>query len=99
MATSRATENGASFRRDLIGDPTGKMRPAEGNIVSSQEPHLTSGDEQQRRATAAVASIHSAVLEGQRLAPADADDSASYVRGEITLGELAERTPQRHGVA
>lgn len=55
--------------------------------------------EQQRRASVAAASVHSAALEGQHLAPADADDSAAYVRGEITLGELAERTRQRHGVA
>ena len=55
--------------------------------------------EQKRRATAAAASVHSAALEGQHLAPADAADSAAYVDGEITLDELGTRTRKRHGVA
>ena len=58
--------------------------------MANAKARLISADEQQRRATAAAASIHSAALEGQHLAPAAAD-SASFVRGK--------RTRQRHGVA
>lgn len=56
-------------------------------------------DEQERRATAAAASVHSAALEGQHLGPVATADTAAYVSGEITLDELGTRTRKRHGVA
>lgn len=67
--------------------------------MATTKTRQISAAEQERRATASATSVHSAALEGQHLAPADAADSAAYVSGEITLAELGMRTRKRHGVA
>ena len=67
--------------------------------MATTKTRRISADEQEWRATASAASVHSAALEGQHLAPADAADSAAYVSGEITLAEFGMRTRKRHGVA
>lgn len=67
--------------------------------MATTKTRQISAAELQRRAAATEASIHSAALEGQELSPADAADSEAYVRGDLTLEELGQRTRERYGVA